>query len=126
MSSSLLICTSASSCLQLPQHSSPKLALNGWCCGHSDGVVSSEDFALAQAFDINKDGVLDDDERHELRKEMVASLVAKYRRLPHSESEESEQLIRKFTKDIDQTVQVRRSLLTTTCDTDAAGIADRS
>ena len=75
-----------------------------------DGVVSSEDFALAQAFDINKDGalrphgcskslwyaapscgrelmgdglgVLDDEERHELRKEMVATLVSKYRRLP--------------------------------------------
>ena len=70
-----------------------------------DGVVSSEDFALAQAFDINKDGVLQDDEKHELRKEMVQTLIAKYRRLPHAESIEAENLIRRFTKDLDRTVE---------------------
>jgi Ca2+-binding EF-hand superfamily protein len=70
-----------------------------------DGVVSSEDFALAQAFDINKDGMLQDDERHELRKEMVNKLITKYRRLPHAESQEAENLIRRFTKDLDATVE---------------------
>eukprot|EP01046_Picozoa_sp_COSAG06_P084507 COSAG06_NODE_31300_length_523_cov_2.804245_1_plen_129_part_10 len=69
-----------------------------------DGVVSSEDFKLAQAFDINKDGTLDMDERHELRKDMVNTLITKYRRLPHSQSEEAEQMIRRFTKDIETTV----------------------
>lgn len=70
-----------------------------------DGVVSSEDFALAQAFDVNKDGVLQDDEKHELRKEMVQRLITKYRRLPHAESQEAENLIRRFTKDLDNTVE---------------------
>ena len=70
-----------------------------------DGVVSSEDFKLAQAFDINKDGTLDLDERHELRKDMVNTLITKYRRLPHSQSEEAEQMIRRFTKDIETTVE---------------------
>ena len=70
-----------------------------------DGVVSSEDFKLAQAFDINKDGTLDLDERHELRKDMVNTLITKYRRLPHSEGEEAEQMIRRFTKDLESTVE---------------------
>ena len=69
-----------------------------------DGVVSSEDFKLAQAFDINKDGELQLDERHDLRKDMVNTLITKYRRLPHANSEEAEQMIRRFTKDIDTTV----------------------
>ena len=47
-----------------------------------DGVVSQEDFRMSSQFDINKDGIIQLDERHELRKQMVDVLIKKYRRLP--------------------------------------------
>ena len=70
-----------------------------------DGVVSSTDFYLANKFDDDGNGVLDDEERTELRKKMVEKTVAEYRRLPRAKGKETEELIKDFTKHIDETVR---------------------
>ena len=69
-----------------------------------DGVVSSTDFYLSNRFDENGDGVLDDEERHELRRRMVDETVSKYRKLPRSTGAEAEEMIKAFTKNLDKTV----------------------
>jgi hypothetical protein len=70
-----------------------------------DGVVSSTDYMLATKFDDDGNGVLDDDERTELRKKMVEKTVAEYRRLPRQKGKETEELIKDFTKHLDATVR---------------------
>lgn len=56
-------------------------------------------------FDFNKDGELQDDERHELRKELVQKTVDRYMSLPHKmKQEEVMPLIRNMTSDMDATV----------------------
>ena len=47
-----------------------------------DGAVSAQDCALAKKFDVNNDGKLDESERHQLRKTMVAALVNNYKNVP--------------------------------------------
>ena len=69
-----------------------------------DGTVSREDFHLSSKFDDDKNGVLDAQERHELRKAMVQSAVARYRRLPRGRGKQTEEIIKAFTKDLDETV----------------------
>lgn len=69
-----------------------------------DGVVSSTDYFLSSQFDINKDGFIDDDERKELRKQMVQSLVKTYQSAPKVDNPATRALLRKFTKDLDNTV----------------------
>eukprot|EP01052_Picozoa_sp_SAG31_P012322 SAG31_NODE_718_length_12607_cov_21.723937_14_plen_279_part_00 len=46
-----------------------------------DGCISQEDYRLSKKFDENKDGMLQHDERIELRKAMVASTVNRFREL---------------------------------------------
>jgi len=69
-----------------------------------DGVVSAADYHLSSQFDVNKDGFIDKDERAQLRKAMVQSLIHKYTAAPKAESAETRNLINKFTRDLDRTV----------------------
>ena len=70
-----------------------------------DGVVSQEDFRASNKFDFNKDGELQDTERHDLRKELVQKTVDRYMSLPHRmKQDEVMPLIENMTKDIDATV----------------------
>jgi hypothetical protein len=70
-----------------------------------DGVISQEDFLLANKFDDNGDGVLQDDERHELRKKMVENTIDEYIELPNRpDKRETMDLIQAFTTDVDKTV----------------------
>lgn len=70
-----------------------------------DGVVSQEDFRSSNKFDFNKDGELQDDERHELRKELVNKTVDRYMSLPHKmKQDEVMPLIENMTADLDATV----------------------
>jgi hypothetical protein len=69
-----------------------------------DGVVSNQDLYLSTKFDDDGNGVLDDEERRELRKAMVQSAIAKYRRLPRAKGKDTEELIKAFTKNLDETV----------------------
>ena len=70
-----------------------------------DGVVSQEDFRSSNKFDINKDGELQDDERHDLRKELVQKTVDRYMTLPHRmKQDEVMPLIENMTADLDATV----------------------
>jgi len=69
-----------------------------------DGVVSSQDLLLSTKFDDDGNGVLDDAERKELRRAMVQSAIAKYRRLPRARGKETEEMIKAFTKNLDETV----------------------
>ena len=52
---------------------------------------------LANKFDDDGNGVLDDEERTELRKKMVEKTVAEYRRLPRAKGKQTEELIKDFT-----------------------------
>lgn len=70
-----------------------------------DGVVSATDYYLSSQFDVDKDGHIDDEERAELRKTMVDALVRKYRAVPKVEDEDTAEMIKMFTKDLDKTVQ---------------------
>ena len=70
-----------------------------------DGVVSSTDYMLANKFDDDGNGVLDDEERTELRKKMVEKTVAEYRCLPRAKGKQTEELIKDFTKNLEQTVR---------------------
>jgi hypothetical protein len=67
-------------------------------------VVSAADYHLSSQFDVNKDGFIDKDERAQLRKAMVQSLIHKYTAAPKAESAETRNLINKFTRDLDRTV----------------------
>ena len=69
-----------------------------------DGVVSSTDYYLSSQFDVDKDGHIDDEERAELRKTMVEALVRKYRAVPKVEDQETSEMIKAFTRDLDKTV----------------------
>lgn len=69
-----------------------------------DGVVSSTDYFLSSQFDVDGDGHIDDDERAELRKTMVDALITKYRAVPKVEDEETAEMVKMFTKDLDKTV----------------------
>jgi Ca2+-binding EF-hand superfamily protein len=70
-----------------------------------DGVVSQEDFLASNKFDFNRDGLLQDDERHDLRKELVQKTVDRYMSLPHRmKQEEVMPLIESMTHDLDSTV----------------------
>lgn len=70
-----------------------------------DGVVSSTDYYLANKFDDDGNGVLDNEERAELRKKMVEKTVAEYRRLPRANGKDTEDLIKDFTKNLETTVR---------------------
>jgi Ca2+-binding EF-hand superfamily protein len=70
-----------------------------------DGVVSQEDFRSSNKFDFNKDGELQEDERHDLRKELVKQTVDRYMSLPHRmKQDEVMPLIDSMTEDLDATV----------------------
>lgn len=69
-----------------------------------DGVVSNQDLYLSTKFDDDGNGVLDDEERRQLRKAMVQSAIAKYRRLPRAKGQQTEDLIKAFTKNLDETI----------------------
>jgi Ca2+-binding EF-hand superfamily protein len=69
-----------------------------------DGVVSSQDLFYSKKFDDDGNGVLDEDERRELRKAMVNTAIAKYRRLPRGRGKDTEEMIKAFTKHLDDTV----------------------
>ena len=70
-----------------------------------DGTVSQTDLALATKFDDDKNGVLDDDEQTQLRKQMVEKTVQEYRNLPRGAGKETEEMIKDFTKNLDETVK---------------------
>ena len=70
-----------------------------------DGVVSQEDFYTSNRFDENCDGVIQEDEQHDLRKQLVQDTIDRYMELPHKMKEqEVSQLIDAMTEDIDATV----------------------
>jgi hypothetical protein len=70
-----------------------------------DGFVSQEDFRMSSLFDDNNDKVLQDDERHELRKKLVQGTVDTYMKLPHKMKEkEIVPMIKEFTADMDKAV----------------------
>jgi len=69
-----------------------------------DGVVSAQDYFLSSQFDVNKDGVLDRDEQMCLRKQMVSSLVGKFKEGPRVPDKQTKALMRRFTRDLDTTV----------------------
>lgn len=66
--------------------------------------MSSTDYFLSSQFDVDGDGHIDDDERAELRKTMVDALITKYRAVPKVEDEETAEMVKMFTKDLDKTV----------------------
>lgn len=73
-----------------------------------DGVVSMEDLYLASKFDVNGDGILQDDETVELRKQMVSTLLRSYEELPHAGNNiKVRGIIKKFRNDPTQEVQSR-------------------
>jgi hypothetical protein len=70
-----------------------------------DGVVSAQDYFLANQFDVNGDKYLDDEERWELRKKMVKSVVDAYQKVPKPQNDPNKALLRSLTTDIDETVR---------------------
>jgi hypothetical protein len=48
-----------------------------------DGIVSNEDLAVAREFDRDGNGVLDDDEKRELRRRIAKAGIEQYYRMPH-------------------------------------------
>ena len=70
-----------------------------------DGVVSAQDFFLANQFDINGDKFLDEEERWELRKKMVDTVVAQYQKVPKGQDDPNKKLIRAFTDNVDESVK---------------------
>ena len=79
-----------------------------------DGTVSNEDFRRSSLFDINKDGVLQDDEQTELRRQMVAETINEYRDLQAVGAvgfdPKTEHLVKLFTEDLPSTLVVLASV----------------
>jgi len=49
-----------------------------------DGMVGARDMYMSNRFDVNRDGVLQPDELHELRVGMVQDIISKYKSLPNA------------------------------------------
>ena len=75
-----------------------------------DGVVSAQDFFLANKFDVNGDKMLDGDEVVELRKQMVKGVVEAYEKVPKAPTAQTRELLKDFTENLDKTVKSKHFL----------------